>query len=278
MSSAKWLVRGLPRIAILITAIAEILDGDVLYGTFCLVAFAITLIPAILTRRLDADLPLELELVLLWLMVADMTLGNWLGLYQLRWYDKVLHVSSSALVTWIGFLAIYVLHLTHRARFRPWLDGVAILFVTLGVGALWEIAEYGVDQVFGRRTQGAPDLSALDDTMFDLMLDGLGGLIGAILGPLYLRYSRRSRDLVEAFATFVHAPVDSSRAPRRLRPSRTPPGGVEHDRGPHRDSARPLLHDGPCALSSYPSSLSSPRAWNPRSSTRRRRRPRISSR
>lgn len=28
------------------------------------------------------------------------------------------------------------------------------------------------------------NLSALDDTMFDLMLDGVGGVIGAMIGPL----------------------------------------------------------------------------------------------
>lgn len=204
MSSTKSLVaRGLPRTAILVTAAAEILEGDVLYGAFCVVALMLTLVPAIITRRADAGVPIELELALLWLMVTDMTLGNWLGFYQLRWYDKALHLSSSTLVAWIGFLAIYVLHLTHRTRFHPWLDGVAILLVTLGVGALWEIAEYGVDQLFARRTQGSPHLSPIDDTMFDLVMDGLGGIIGAVLGPLYIRYSERSRSVVKAFVSLL---------------------------------------------------------------------------
>jgi hypothetical protein len=88
-------------------------------------------------------------------------------------------------------------------RFHPRLDAVAILLVTLGVGALWEIAEYVVDQVFGRRTQGAPNLSAIDDTMVDMMLDALGGVLGAIIGPLYIRYSRRSRAVIDAFATLI---------------------------------------------------------------------------
>ena len=69
-----------------------------------------------------------------WLIIADVVLGNWLGLYQLTWYDKALHFSSSSLVGVVGFLAIYVLHLTHGTRFHPWLDGLAILLVTLGIG------------------------------------------------------------------------------------------------------------------------------------------------
>lgn len=202
-SIRPWILRVAPRFAILVTAVAEIARGDFLYGSFCLVALVVTLIPAILARRIDAGVPVELELALLWFMVADMTLGNWLGMYHLAWYDKALHLSSSVLVALLGFLAIYVLHLTHHTRFHPWIDAIAILLVTLGIGGLWEIAEYGVDQVFARRSQGSPNLSAIDDTMFDLMLDGLGGVLGAVLGPLYIRHSRRSRAIVDSFAGFI---------------------------------------------------------------------------
>ncbi|HEX5059651.1 MAG TPA: hypothetical protein VFV99_09845 [Kofleriaceae bacterium] len=204
-SSQPWVLRAMPRAAILATAVAEVITGDLLYGGFCFVALLLTLVPAIHARRIAAGVPLELELALLWLMIADMTLGNSLGLYQLHWYDKALHLSSSVLVALMGFLAIYVLHMTHQTRFHAWVDSLAILLVTLGIGALWEIAEYGVDQLFARRTQGAPNLSALDDTMFDLMLDGLGGVIGAIVGPRYISRSRRGRALVTAFAGAVAA-------------------------------------------------------------------------
>lgn len=196
----RWVLRALPRLAILVTAGALVASGDIQYGVFCVVALVLTLIPAIHARNLDAGIPIEIEIAILWLMVTDMTLGNALGLYSLAWYDKALHLSSSALVAMIGFLAIYVLHLTHKTRFHPRIDGLAILLVTLGVGALWEIAEFAVDQILGRRSQGSPNLTALDDTMFDLILDGVGGLLGSVLGPLYIRYSKRSRDLVEAFA------------------------------------------------------------------------------
>lgn len=204
MSPARAsLLRLIPRVAILATAVAEFVVGDIPYGLFCLAALGLTLIPAIHARRMDAGVPLEIELVLLWFMVSDMTLGNLLGFYRLAYYDKVLHISSSILVALLGFLAIYVFHMTHRTRFRPWLDSVAILIVTLGIGAAWEIAEYGVDHLFERNTQGAPNLSALDDTMVDLVMDAVGGTIGAILGPLYIRYSKRSRVVVDAFADLI---------------------------------------------------------------------------
>jgi len=189
----------------LATAIWEIASGDIQYGVFCVVGVFITLLPAIHARRLDARIPLELELALLWLMLADMTLGNGLDLYhRFTWFDKILHFSSSILVALMGFLAIYVLHLTQKTKFRPWIDGAMILLVTLGLGALWEIAEYMVDLVFGRTTQGAPNLSALDDTMVDLILDGIGGILGALLGPLYMRHSKSSRRAAKHFSELLN--------------------------------------------------------------------------
>jgi hypothetical protein len=199
----RWILRTLPRAALLLTAVAQIISGDIPYGVFCLVAVTLTLVPALHARSLDAGVPIEFELALLWLMVADMTIGNSLGMYRLAYYDKALHLSNSVLIGAIGFLAVYVLHLTQRTRFHPWIDGVAILLVTLGIGALWELAEFGVDTLLGRRSQGAPNMSALDDTMFDLMLDAAGGAIGSVVGPIYIRHSKRSRDRVAAFGQLL---------------------------------------------------------------------------
>jgi len=210
MPCGSWLLRLAPRVAILVTAAAELVYGSLVYGGFCVIALVLTLIPAMRARTLDAGIPLELELGALWLMIADMTLGNWFGLYELSWYDKALHLSSSALIGMVGFLAIYVLHLTHRTRFHPWLDGVAILLVTLGLGALWEIGEYGVDQLLGRATQGAPNMNAIDDTMIDLMLDGVGGVIGAIVGPWYIKRSTESRERVAALGRLIEQGGDTA--------------------------------------------------------------------
>ena len=46
-------------------------------------------------------------------------------------------------------------------------------------------------------------MAPLDDTMFDLALDGIGGLLAAIIGPIYMRRSGRSRLRVQAFAELM---------------------------------------------------------------------------
>lgn len=192
------------RLAIFATSLAQIVRGDVIYGVFCLAALALTIVLSRFTLRADRRLALGIELFVLTLMVADMTIGNLLGLYLvLPWYDKALHLGSSTLIGVVGFLSIYILHATGRTRFHAWLDGIAILLVTLGLGALWEIGEYAVDQVFGRASQGSPGLAAHDDTMIDLMLDGIGGVIAAVFGPFYIRHWRHARTELDGIARTI---------------------------------------------------------------------------
>lgn len=202
--SVARILRTLLRLAILATSFAQIAAGDVMYGAFCLAALGFTVALARFSLRADRRLSLGIDLLVLNLMVLDMTLGNLLGLYVvLPWYDKALHLGSSVLIGLLGFLSIYMLHATGRTRFRAWLDGIAILLVTLGLGALWEIGEYGVDQLFGRASQGSPVFAPHDDTMIDMILDAIGGAVVAVLGPLYIRRSARARRELDGIATAI---------------------------------------------------------------------------
>ena len=194
MSLVRW-IRALLRLAVAATSVAQMLQGDVIYGLFCLAALVTTIALARLADRVDRTTALVTELLVLSLMVCDMMLGNLFGLYVVvPWYDKALHLGSSMLIGVLALLAIYALHLAGGIAFRPALGGVAILLVTLGVGAVWEIGEYGVDRLLGRATQRAPGLAPHDDTMIDLILDAAGGAIAAVCGPAYLHYRRPLAD------------------------------------------------------------------------------------
>lgn len=82
---------------------------------------------------------------------------------------------------------------------------VVILLFTLGIGALWEIVEYATDLMFHQGAQGSPLLSPLDDTMWNLILDGIGGAGGGLAGSMYLRHSRRSAARIIAYADAMAA-------------------------------------------------------------------------
>jgi hypothetical protein len=184
-----WLLRAL----ILATGAFHLLEGAVLYGLLCFGALALILAPSLLARSSRLTIPVEIELFVLWWLVTDMTLGRLLDLYEtLPFYDKVIHFGNSGLLAIVSFLAIYALRMTCRIRTGFVVNLTAIFLLTLGAGALWEIVEFGVDAALGAGAQGSPVMAPLDDTMWDLILDGLGGLLGGLFGALYMRRSKRS--------------------------------------------------------------------------------------
>ncbi len=199
---AAWVLR----LLIAGTAVAHVARGQYLYALLCVVVIALLVAPPLLARSSRANVPIELELLALWGAVGDMTLGRLAGLYGgTVWFDKLLHFGNSVLIGIVAFLFVYALRFTGRLRTSVGVDALVILLLALGIGALWEIAEYVTDLVFAQGAQGSPGLAPLDDTMWDLILDGGGGLLGALLGPLYMRWSRRSGCRVLAFADLVPA-------------------------------------------------------------------------
>ena len=191
-------------------AIYHAVIGDFVLVGYCAAAFALMLVPPILARTSHANIPVELELVLIVLLVMDLILGKWLGLYdKIVYFDKVLHLGDSAMLATLGFLCLFVLRTTGRLQVGAAAAVGITVWLTLGLGAAWEIGEYTVDQIFGTYTQGSPNMPPIDDTMWDLILDGVGGLVGGVLGVAYLHRSSRARRVSHWFeserATKGHA-------------------------------------------------------------------------
>ena len=107
-------------------------------------------------------------------------------------YDRFIHFSLPMFVGFISFLIAYTLHEMGAMRISTLPLMMAIVFMTLGVGAFWEILEYLSDTIlhthfsFIPHLQGSAVESAHVDTMRDLIVDFLGGIIGALLGLRYI--------------------------------------------------------------------------------------------
>lgn len=114
--AVAWLLRA----AILLTALVHGVRGNYPFLLICTAGLAIVVIPALILRTNKVNIPVELELVLLWWLVADMTLGRLASLYDSSvWYDKALHLGNSILLGMLAFLAAYVLCLPD-AFTLPW--------------------------------------------------------------------------------------------------------------------------------------------------------------
>ena len=137
LHAARWEIRfaWLLRALILLTAIVHAVQGAWLYVLLCLTAIALVVVPAWMARSSAANLPVEIELVLLWWLVADMTLGRLAALYDTSaWFDKALHLGNSVLLGMLGFLAVYVLHFTGKFPAGKIVSGVIIVVLTPASG------------------------------------------------------------------------------------------------------------------------------------------------
>lgn len=179
----------------------EIQREAYLFTASTVAAVAISLVPSIVERNYRVTLPFELDLLITLSLFLHTFLGEGMNFYQrINHWDKLLHLYGGSVVAILGFLIVYTLHYTRKVRLSLPLIGLFTIIFALAVGALWEIGEFTVDNVFMRHTQ-----DDLADTMWDLIGDLTGGCIAAALGMLYVRYTnpagrkRLARPLGEVF-------------------------------------------------------------------------------
>ena len=191
--------------AVLQVSIAIISLGALIEGMW-LVAFSgaaillLTFAPAMIEKRLRVPLPVEFTLLTCIILFASFVLGEVRDFYErIWWWDLALHGMSAMLMGFIGFLAVYVFHMTHRIEIKPFHIAAFTFGFAVTIGTLWEIFEFLMDWYVGTNMQK----SGLVDTMTDLIINAFGALIAATTGFFYVRNgdSQLGRRLFEKVST-----------------------------------------------------------------------------
>jgi hypothetical protein len=148
------------------------------------VVLALTFVPSAIERQFKVQLPIEFTLAACGFLYAAFGLGEVGGFYaRFWWWDMLLHSFSALAMGLIGFLMIYVFYMTHCVRIAPIYVATISFGFAVTFGTLWEVFEFGMDWFFGFNMQK----SGLPDTMTDLALDVVGGLIAAMIGYAYVK-------------------------------------------------------------------------------------------
>lgn len=164
----------------------------------------VTLLPLVLGRRFDVHIPPEFEVLTVVFVYASLFLGEVHGYYvRYWWWDAVLHTGSGFLLGIFGFLLVYILNERRDIdlHMRPRFVALFAFMFAVGMGALWEIFEFGMDQLLGLNMQK----SGLVDTMWDLIVDVVGAAVIALLGWAYMRAAGNDSFLERWISAFVHA-------------------------------------------------------------------------
>lgn len=167
----------------------------------------VTLAPVVLGRRFRVFIPPEFEVLAIVFAFASLFLGEIRGYYvRFWWWDAVLHTASGFLLGILGFLLVHVLNEKEEIELhmRPSFVALFAFMFAVGMGAIWEIFEFGMDQIFGLNMQK----TGLVDTMWDLIVDTVGGAVIAVLGYGYLKTAGNESFLERWIDGFIESNPD----------------------------------------------------------------------
>jgi hypothetical protein len=169
-----------------------LLERQWLNAVLLLAIIALVLAPLVLSRRLLPDIPAQFQFLVVVFVFAALFLGEFRSFYaRYWWWDLALHGSSGLLLGTLGFLLVYVLNRNARIdlHMRPRFVALFAFVFAVAIGALWEIFEFSMDQLFGLQMQKPmfDDPSGLTDTMWDLIVDAAGAFVISVYGWWYLQ-------------------------------------------------------------------------------------------
>jgi hypothetical protein len=127
--------------------------------------------------------------VIAWVLLISLGIANIAGyafdLYrQFWWFDRVLHACTILAITL--WLTLFVFNRALNAeRGHGLLIVLLVASVGVAVGALWEVTEWGFDQI-------APGdvIKGKHDTLLDVVMDTAGAVLAGIMALKLARPSR----------------------------------------------------------------------------------------
>lgn len=149
-----------------------------------LATLVLSLVPLFAARWAEVVVPPSFIAAIVVFVGGTLFLGEVFDFYnRFWWWDMVMHAGSAIGFGLIGFVLVFMMFQGDRYAAPPFAVAFFAFCFALAIGAIWEIFEFGMDQIFGLNMQK----SGLMDTMADLIMDFIGALIGAGAGYAYLR-------------------------------------------------------------------------------------------
>ncbi len=167
-----------------VAAIWAALSGRWSVAFVSFATFVATLLPGLFLNRFSIRLPTKFLGAIAVFAFATLFLGEVFDFYERYWWwDILLHGGSAIAFGLIGFLFVFFMFEGNKYAAPPIAVGFVSFCLAVTIGVVWEIFEFSMDQMFGFNMQK----SGLVDTMWDLIVDMIGGSIGATAGFFFLK-------------------------------------------------------------------------------------------
>ena len=158
------------RVLVILTLISQFLRGNFENVFFCVLSLVLFLMPTILERQLQIDLPNVLEIVILLFIFSAWILGEVQTYYTIiPYWDTMLHTLNGFLCAAIGFSLVDLLNRHERISLSmsPAFMAIVAFCFSMTVGVLWEFFECAMDQIFYGDMQKDTIVHAISSVMLD---------------------------------------------------------------------------------------------------------------
>jgi hypothetical protein len=166
------------KIVMTILLIIAAWEKDWLWVFGCILGLLLSMAPSTLKRNYNITLPWVLDLLIASALFLHIGGGVLNAYHTIPGYDTLTHFVSSAFVAFLSFVVIYILE-EHWKGLH--MDKYAMAFIvivtTMAMGVVWEFNEWATDLIFGTHEQWG-----LNDTMKDLLVDTIAGIVMALVG------------------------------------------------------------------------------------------------
>ncbi len=174
---------------------------NMMQGAILIVALCI---PLILFKVYHVVVPLKFEIPYQIALIAALLCGEMYDFFGMfTWWDSMLHFSTGVLLTilWIVVINTICKYHSPKVSLPKFFVVVSGICFTLGMGVVWEIAEFIMDSLIGTNMQhylyssgtfnaGEPLIgqAALRDTMKDLILAFSGSTLTCIVALITSKF------------------------------------------------------------------------------------------
>ncbi|KPP91439.1 MAG: putative membrane protein (DUF2238) [Rhodobacteraceae bacterium HLUCCA08] len=188
------------QLVLVVEAVTALFTGPLNVAFVAVATLVLIQLTRTATRWIGIVFPRSILAAIVVFIFATIFLGEVADFYErFWWWDIAMHFGSALGFGMVAFLLIYMLFEGDRYAAPPGAMAFLSLCVAVTIGVLWEIFEFAMDELFGFNMQK----SGLYDTMGDLIVNTVGGGVGALSGYLFLK-GRQMGGVGGVMAEFIH--------------------------------------------------------------------------
>ena len=158
------------RFSVILVMIAQFFNRNFENVFLCLLTLILFLLPTVLEKKLQVDLPNVLEIIILLFIYAAEILGEIRAFYTtFQGWDTMLHTLNGFLCAAIGFCLVDLFDRSERfsLTLSPVFMAIVAFCFSMTIGVLWEFFECGVDYFLLLDMQKDTVINSISTVMLD---------------------------------------------------------------------------------------------------------------